>query len=99
MSLAPNDLANMRMMAAKWWLGEKCTNCGKEGLQYQQLDHIDPTSKTKTHSLRQLATWKDGSLFWEEVDKCQLLCANCHIDKTNEDREHSRIRPGRPKKL
>lgn len=60
-------------------LGGKC-KCGREdGLQF---DHIDPQSKSFT--IAKLSSVKEEK-FWEEVDKCQLLCEDCHNKKTLHD--------------
>ena len=65
-----------RLMVVKF-LGGKCNKCNcTENLQ---VDHID--YKNKTFGIDQL--WKASEKrFWEEVKKCQLLCKNCHIEKT-----------------
>ena len=59
-----------------------CTSCGyRKNAAALQFDHRDPTTKeitiaAATHrwSLRKLAT---------EVAKCDVLCANCHAEKTH----------------
>ena len=61
-------------------LGGKCAKCGStEDLEF---DHIDRT--TKTADIAKLWTYKEH-LFWEEVEKCQILCKTCHQDKSIED--------------
>ena len=47
-----------------------------------QFDHIIPADKkfTITHKLT-----KSLVEIYEEVDKCQLLCGKCHLEKTKED--------------
>lgn len=57
--------------------GQKCEHCGySEHLAALQFHHIDPTEKDFAISSIQ------GSYSWErmvkELDKCELLCANCH---------------------
>ena len=56
--------------------GGKCERCGFRGHENCfDFHHIDPTEKdftiksSKGHNLEKLK---------KEVDKCQLLCANCH---------------------
>ncbi len=73
------------------YLGGKCVGCGEtENLEF---DHIDPYSKTKkvTRDFG-TASWKSLK---EELDKCQLLCKDCHREKTIEERrslvEHGTI--------
>jgi 5-methylcytosine-specific restriction endonuclease McrA len=55
-------------------LGGKCVNCG--AIENLEFHHIDPQTKefTVTQYIRQ-----DIS---EELKKCQLLCKNCHKEKT-----------------
>ena len=40
--------------------------------------HIDPRTKTYTVSTMQTKKW---DLVLEEVEKCQLFCANCHYEE------------------
>lgn len=60
-------------------LGGKCVVCGK--VDSLEFDHVDPLSKVKEVSS---AIMLDGPLerLIEEVDKCQLLCTEHHIEKS-----------------
>jgi len=63
----------------KYYLGGfKCKHCGVEDdcFAIYDLHHIDPATKEgePTKMLR-LVEWEE---IQEEVDKCILLCANCH---------------------
>ncbi len=62
------------------FLGGKCVDCGTtEGLQF---DHIDRSKK----SFWIARMWNVAKArFWEEVRKCQLLCQDCHTNKTLRD--------------
>jgi hypothetical protein len=81
-------------MKARWekrralaiaYLGGSCAVCGEvEGLDF---DHIDPT--TKIMSIAR-ASSRSEKFFWEEVDKCQLLCKPHHVIKTAEDKVMTR---------
>ena len=65
-------------------LGGKCNVCGvTDGLEF---DHIDPG--TKVMSIAR-ASSRSEAFFWEEVDKCQLLCKMHHEIKTAQDRIRS----------
>ena len=58
-------------------LGGKCVKCGaKEELEF---DHLDPKSKYKTISKLILAP---DVILEAELNKCQLLCKNCHLEKS-----------------
>lgn len=67
-----------RMEDAKNKLGNKCAKCG--AANELEIDHIDPTQKTFTLGGKGWNIKKE--LFDKEVDKCQLLCKDCHNDKT-----------------
>lgn len=58
-------------------LGSECVNCGsKEDLEF---DHIDPNTKSFNIS----SMWSVSPERREkELKKCQLLCRNCHDEKT-----------------
>ena len=61
-------------------LGGECVKCGvKERLQF---DHIYP--KNKSFEITRRLLMGDRKKFEEELDKCQLLCYDCHREKTRE---------------
>ena len=77
-----------RVIEAHWLKKNKCNVCGlKKGAKDEngnkikfELDHINPEEKSYT------ITEFIKSFPWEEVlvelDKCQLLCYDCHKKKT-----------------
>ena len=57
-------------------LGEKCADCGWQGNQAAfQFHHNDPNKKD--FIIGNVAN-KKWELIKKELDKCVLLCANCH---------------------
>ena len=61
-------------------LGGKCVKCGvTERLQF---DHIHP--KNKSFEITKRLLMGDKEKFQEELDKCQLLCYDCHLEKTKQ---------------
>lgn len=57
--------------------GEKCENCGySKCTEALQFHHIDPFQKNFTIAGK---SWSFERLK-KEVDKCVVLCANCHIE-------------------
>jgi len=63
-----------------WKLGGKCNACGldyngENGAMFQ-FHHKDPT--TKEFTIGSSLTDKSIQDLQKEVDKCNLLCANCH---------------------
>lgn len=58
-------------------LGGECVGCGSK--KNLELDHIDKTKKSFEVS-RMLSVSLEK--FWKEVEKCQVLCGDCHEDKS-----------------
>ena len=58
-------------------LGNKCLKCGST--EKLEFDHI----KRDTKSFTIAKLWSISEIrFWEEIEKCQLLCRPCHNKKT-----------------
>ena len=64
------------------YLGGKCVKCGTT--HNLQFDHIK--RETKKYTIAPKITNNFDNLK-EELDKCQLLCAPCHLDKTAKEWE------------
>lgn len=65
--------------------GGKCIKCEWTGnIAAFQFHHRDPTKKDFTISQSPKVSWEK---YWNEIEKCDLLCANCHAtihaDNTN----------------
>ena len=57
--------------------GAVCEMCGFKGLPACfDFHHLDPT--TKTFAISNDPHTRSWDRVREEIDKCQLLCANCH---------------------
>lgn len=64
--------------------GGKCQHCGYDGhYAVLQFHHRDPKQKDCNWQKLRLKSWDKITA---ELDKCDLLCANCHI------LEHVRLR-------
>lgn len=69
-------------------LGGKCVDCG---LEYNgknacvfQIHHKDPSKKLFVVNTRTLINYSWKKIL-KEIKKCELLCANCHFKKHNEE--------------
>lgn len=61
--------------------GNACEECGyNKCLNALQWHHLDPTQKEFGISSKR---GKPLAQLRDEVAKCKLLCANCHIEKHN----------------
>lgn len=59
-----------------------CKHCGIINPQVLQYDHIDPTNKLLMVSQMIQSSFSLKTVK-EEIRKCQILCANCHLIKTS----------------
>ena len=60
--------------------GGKCEKCGYNKCEGAlQFHHLNPTEKDFTISSKNLGL-TDIQEFYNEVDKCILVCANCHAE-------------------
>ncbi len=59
-------------------MGDRCTRCGAAGLPVAcyQFHHNDPA--TKEHEVSTIFR-SNGLAYPEEIEKCSLVCANCHL--------------------
>ena len=59
-----------------------CVMCGESDPVVLQFDHIDPSQKICSVSkmINDCRSWEQIN---NEITKCQVLCANCHLRKTN----------------
>lgn len=59
-----------------------CVDCGESDIVVLEFDHIDPLTKIKdvSYLARTLFLWDKIE---EEINKCEVRCANCHRRKTH----------------
>jgi hypothetical protein len=63
-------------------LGGKCFRCGEDHPAALQFHHRDPSTKLFNITTKQLASPKKfpwDTVILPEIEKCDLLCANCHF--------------------
>lgn len=69
-------------------LGKECSSCGISDERVLQLDHIKPIlRKPEERDGSGSWTWQQLALGKITSDNLQVLCANCHMIKTIEDRK------------
>lgn len=74
-----------RMVFAMNYLGGKCAWCGNSNRNVLHFDHTDRANKLK--NVARMITWRWVRLK-KELDKCQLLCGNCHCAKSRVEASH-----------
>jgi hypothetical protein len=72
------------------YLGGRCVKCGYNKCSGALVfHHIDPTTKEFSISGAHSISWKRVQ---KELDKCQLLCQNCHTEHHWEEHAEERKR-------
>lgn len=68
-----------------------CTDCGVSYPPYvMQFDHLD--SATKKFNISEVALLLPSeSVLRAELTKCELVCANCHAERTYQRKAHGRL--------
>jgi hypothetical protein len=65
------------------YLGGKCLDCGVEGNPWIfDFHHRDPSEKEFHWGNTRTSNWE---ALKKELDKCDLLCANCHRTRHQEE--------------
>jgi 5-methylcytosine-specific restriction endonuclease McrA len=65
----------IRKRRYEFFSGKKCEKCGSKNRL--ELDHVNPSDKVDNR----VWSWSEERRN-EEIEKCQVLCYNCHLDKT-----------------
>ena len=70
-----------RQLMLTYLSDKNCVRCGVDDIRVLDFDHIDPFTKSFNiaRALNDRLNWK---MILTEIDKCQILCANCHKIKT-----------------
>jgi hypothetical protein len=78
--LKQRERANVRKKEIVKIKGGCCSLCGyKKNIAALQFHHRDPFNKTFTLDARKLSNTNWNSILLE-LEKCDLLCANCHAE-------------------
>ena len=65
-------------------MGSKCCRCGYDKCSRAlEFHHSNPNEKEFGLAAKGVChTWEE---FWNEAQKCELLCANCHAELHNDE--------------
>lgn len=71
---------NAKRLIVEYLNDKSCIDCGITDIRVLDFDHRNPKSKTKEVSkMLSNCSWKTIS---EEINKCDIRCANCHRIRT-----------------
>jgi ArsR family metal-binding transcriptional regulator len=57
-----------------------CVDCGEDRVVVLEFDHLDGSNKLM--SIAQLCNGYSWKTIKKEIDKCEVVCANCHKIRT-----------------
>lgn len=77
----------MARRRAEYFKGKTCVSCGSD--KDLELDHIDPEQKVSHKIWSWSATRRIA-----ELAKCQVLCQECHMEKTDTQRPNKPVPHG-----
>ena len=72
----------LRVKTLEYLKDKSCVMCGMSDPRVLDFDHINPTTKSFgiARALHNIMAWEK---VLAEIEKCQILCANCHRIKTS----------------
>lgn len=70
---------------------QKCTDCGTTDYRVFEFDHINDDKFANVSLL--LNTGYSWNIIQEEMNKCEIVCANCHRIRTFTRQRNYRIAP------
>lgn len=77
---ARNRYNRARQFIVAYKLAHPCSRCGESDPRCLDFHHINPDEKVKPVS--KLAANSPLSVVKEEMEKCEVICANCHRKET-----------------
>jgi 5-methylcytosine-specific restriction endonuclease McrA len=73
----------LKLKLSEYLSDKSCSRCGITDSRVLEFDHMDPATKSFgiNNGIRNSLHWER---ILEEIEKCQILCANCHRIRTAE---------------
>jgi len=83
------DRRKKREYLKTYKINKGCSVCGYNEIpEALEFDHVDRTQKRIKMSRAHHYSWR---YIMEEMEKCVVLCANCHRKKTTEEKDYLEI--------
>jgi hypothetical protein len=67
-------------MMYEYLLEHPCVDCGESDILVLKFDHLRDKKKDVTRLVHDSVSW---ATVMKEIDKCEVVCANCHIRRTS----------------
>jgi len=78
-----------RMLLWFYLRSHPCVDCGNDNPKVLEFDHRDPS--LKSHDVSSMLDYSKNRIL-EEIEKCDVRCANCHKERTDRQFDHWRNR-------
>ena len=65
----------------KYMHDKSCAHCAENDIRVLEFDHINPANKSFSIA-RAINDGKSWDIILTEINKCQILCSNCHKKRT-----------------
>lgn len=79
---ARNRVKEGKVKLEKYLMGHPCVDCGNSDIRVLEFDHV---KGNKRFDIGKAVNSKYGwETVLEEIEKCEVVCANCHKIRTNE---------------
>ena len=76
-----------RVKLTEYLSNHPCEICGEDDPIVLEFDHIDPSTKHRTVS-KMISGHTSWNKILNEIEKCRILCANCHRRHTYKQQGH-----------
>ena len=77
---------NLRYMI-EYLKNNPCVDCGEDDIEVLEFDHIIPLQGQRVTNMNACSIER----LQEEIDKCEVRCANCHTRRTRKQFGWSRV--------
>ena len=71
-----------------YFVKHPCTDCGEVDPVVLEFDHL---SGDKLFNVAEALSWRTWNAILEEIEKCEVVCANCHRRRTAQRRGALRV--------
>ena len=78
-----------RQNILKYWESHPCVDCGEPDPACLQFDHVRGQKEQQISGMLNKNTWET---ILQEIEKCEVRCANCHCKRTAKQFGHYTLR-------
>lgn len=72
-----------------YFASHPCQDCGETDPMVLELDHLD--AKAESFNISHALPYRGWQSILDEIEKCEVVCANCHRRRTATRNGHMRL--------